>query len=105
MHFFVKIWSFAASSHCESKESLSRGVNAKSHISSTCLKAFRNDLLLKFLARTRVPTGTAEKQEEALRMDIMCTVSLQKMPRCHTVPASRAYIGTPSRTLRGHGTS
>ena len=47
--FLVQNRSFSAFWHCKNKERLSRGLDVKWHIPSTCLDAFKSGFLLEFI--------------------------------------------------------
>ena len=73
--FLVQNGSFSAFWHYKNKERLSRGLDVKWHIPSSCLDVSRKCFSTGIYSKTGFPSGYGQKIKKPLKMAKMCTVS------------------------------
>ena len=91
--FLVKNRSFSAFWHYKNKERLSKGLDVKWHIPSTCLDASRKWFSTGIYSINRASAWLWLKTQETPQNGQNVHRFQARTPICHIVPVSRAYGG------------
>ena len=98
--FLVKNRSFSAFWHYKNKERLSKGLDVKWHIPSTCRDAFRMWFSIGIYSINRASAWLWLKTQETLQNGQNVHRFQVRTPICHIVPVSRAYVPPPLSLIR-----